>query len=171
MPLLRIEVYNFNPGAIASMQKPDPGEILRRDGGNAASVLQRFSPDMRQAVLTDLARIVPGISDIDYRTLGSQETIEFRQIVQGQGHPWRFLADSMSDGTLRALGVLLAVYQGSMVSTDQPRPLTVGLEEPEIALHPAAARVLLGALREGSRHCQVLVTSPSYSSCLGAANT
>jgi predicted ATPase len=159
--LSRIEVYNFNPRAIAAMQKPDPGEILRRDGGNAASVLQRLSPEMHRAVLTDLARIVPGISEIDYRTLGSQETIEFRQIMQGQGHSWRFLADSMSDGTLRALGVLLAVYQGSMTSSDQPRPLTVGLEEPEIALHPAAARVLLGALREGSRHCQVLVTSHS----------
>ncbi|HEY4041432.1 MAG TPA: AAA family ATPase [Rhodopila sp.] len=159
--LSRIEVYNLNPRAIASMQKPDPGEILRRDGGNAASVLQRFSPDMHQAVETDLARIVPGISEIKYRTLGSQETIEFRQIVQSQEHSWRFLADSMSDGTLRALGVLLAVYQASTASSDQPRPLTVGLEEPESALHPAAARVLLGALREGSRHCQVLVTSHS----------
>jgi predicted ATPase len=159
--LSRIEIYNLSPRAIASMQKPDPGEILRRDGGNAASVLQRFSPEMRQTVLTDLARIVPGISEIDYRPLGSQETIEFRQIVQGQEHPWRFLADSMSDGTLRALGVLLAVYQGSTTSAEQPRPLTVGLEEPESALHPAAGRVLLGALREGSRHCQVLVTSHS----------
>ena len=70
-------------------------------------------------------------------------------------------ANLMSDGTLRALGVLLAVYQGSMTSIGQPRPLTVGLEEPESALHPAAARVLLSALREGSRHCQVLVTSHS----------
>ena len=73
----------------------------------------------------------------------------------------RFLADSMSDGTLRALGVLLAVYQGSAVPGDRPLPLTVGLEEPESALHPAASRVLLGALREGARHCQVLVTSHS----------
>ncbi len=159
--LSRIEVYNLNPRIIASLQKPDPGEILRRDGGNAAVCCNGFSPEMRQAVLADLARIVPGISEIDYRPLGSQETIEFRQIVQGQDHPWRFLADSMSDGTLRALGVLLAVYQASTPSADQPRPLTVGLEEPESALHPAAARVLLGALREGARHCQILVTSHS----------
>ena len=159
--LSRIEVYNLNPRMIAAMQKPDPGDILRRDGGNAASVLQRFSPTMRRAVQNDLARIVPGISDIDYRPIGSQETIEFRQIVQGQEHPWRFLADSMSDGTLRALGMLIAVYQGTTTATDQPRPLTIGLEEPECALYPAATRVLLGALREGSRHCQVLVTSHS----------
>ena len=159
--LSRIEVYNLNPRAIAAIQKPDPGEILRRDGSNAASVLQRFSPQEREIILGNLSRIVPGIEGIDYKTLGPQETIEFRQIVQDQEHPWRFLADSMSDGTLRALGVLLAVFQGSMARSDQPRPLTVGLEEPEIALHPAAGRVLLGALREGSRHCQILVTSHS----------
>ena len=89
--LSRIEVYNLDPRAIASMQKPDPGEILRRDGGNAASVLQRFSPELRDVVLTDLARIVPGISSIGYEPIGSLETIVFRQIVQGQEHPWRFL--------------------------------------------------------------------------------
>lgn len=67
----------------------------------------------------------------------------------------------MSDGTLRAFGVLLGLYQGGLASGHQRRPLTIGLEEPETALHPAAARILLGALREGSRHCQVLVTSHS----------
>ena len=30
-----------------------------------------------------------------------------------------------------------------------------------MALHPAAASVLLAALREGARHCQILVTSHS----------
>ncbi len=159
--LSRIEVYNLNPRAIASMQKPDPSEILRRDGSNAASILQRFPSSLRKTVLADLTRIVPGISDIDSRSLGGQETIEFRQVVQGQANPWSFLAESMSDGTLRSLGILLAIYQGSVTDGEQPRLLTVGLEEPEVALHPAAARVLLGALREGSQHCQILLTSHS----------
>ena len=39
--------------------------------------------------------------------------------------------------------------------------MLIGLEEPEMALHPAAAGALLSALREGARHCQVLVTSHS----------
>ena len=159
--LSRIEIYNLNPRSIAAMQKPDPGEILRRDGGNAASVLQRFPPELRQILRDDLARIVPGITDFEPKILGAQETIEFRQVVEGQENAWRFLADSMSDGTLRALGVLIAIYQGSTTDGVQPRPLTVGLEEPESALHPAAARVLLSALRQGSRYCQVLLTSHS----------
>ena len=63
----------------------------------------------------------------------------------------------MSDGTLRAFGVLLAVMQGGA----DGGPLLVGLEEPEIALHPAAAGVLLAALREASAQRQIIVTSHS----------
>ncbi len=159
--LSRIEVYNLNPRELASMQKPDPGEILRRDGSNAASVLQQFSASARERLSTYLSRIVPGVSEAEARTLGSQETIEFRQTVKGQKHPWSFLAGSMSDGTLRALGILLAVFQARSEKPGAIPPLLIGLEEPEMALHPAAASVLLAALREASRHTQILVTSHS----------
>jgi predicted ATPase len=159
--LSRIEVYNLNPREIAAMQKPDPGDILRRDGSNAASVLQQFTPETRELIRKNLARIVPEVSDAEAKTLGSQETIEFRQSVKGQEHPWRFLAGAMSDGTLRAFGILLAVFQATSARADGKPPLLIGLEEPEMALHPAAAHVLLSALREGARHCQILVTSHS----------
>ena len=159
--LSRIEVYNLNPRVIAAMQKPDPGVILRRDGSNAASVLQQFSSEARERVKNSLSRIVQGVSDAEAKTLGSQETIEFRQIVKGQEHPWHFLASAMSDGTLRAFGILLAVFQASSNRPEGLTPLLIGLEEPEMALHPAAASVLLSALREGARHCQILVTSHS----------
>jgi predicted ATPase len=65
----------------------------------------------------------------------------------------------MSDGTLRALGVLVALYQGSNGS-GKPVPL-VGIEEPEVALHPKALAVLLDALREASVSRQIIVTSHS----------
>ena len=157
--LSRMEVYNLNPREIAAMQKPDPGEILRRDGSNAASVLQKLPVASQELVSSFLSRIVKGVSEAESKTLGSQETIEFRQAVKGQKHAWRFLASSMSDGTLRAFGILLAVFQSSDgVNT---APLLIGLEEPEMALHPAAAAVLLSALREGARYCQILVTSHS----------
>ncbi len=159
--LSRIEVYNLNPREIAAMQKPDPGDILRRDGSNAASVLQQFSPEARTLVSSNLSRIVQGVSGAEAKTLGSQETIEFRQVVRGQEHPWRFLAGAMSDGTLRAFGILLAVFQAASGHPGRPPPLLIGLEEPEMALHPAAASVLLSALREGAQHCQILVTSHS----------
>jgi predicted ATPase len=159
--LSRIEVYNLNPREIGAMQKPDPGELLRRDGSNASSVLEQLSPEVRRRVTENLARIVPGVSDAVPQTLGSQETVEFLQSVKGQKHPWSFPASSMSDGTLRAFGILLAVLQGASTSPGRSPPTLIGLEEPEMALHPAAASVLLSALREGSQYSQILVTSHS----------
>ena len=85
------------------------------------------------------------------------ETLQFRQDVSGAKHPWHFYAASMSDGTLRALAVLTALYQAN---GNGGIPL-VAIEEPETALHPAAASILRDALRESSRETQVLVTSHS----------
>jgi predicted ATPase len=154
-----MEIYNLNPREISAMQRPDPGELLRRDGSNAASVLQKLPETSQKLVSSFLSRIAKGVSGAESKTLGSQETIEFRQAVKGQKHPWHFLASSMSDGTLRAFGILLSVFQATTGANTAP--LLIGLEEPEMALHPAAAGVLLSALREGARHCQILVTSHS----------
>jgi predicted ATPase len=159
--LSRIEIYNLNPREIAAMQKPDRGDILRRDGSNAASVFHQLTPAVRELVRANLARIVPGIDGAEAQTLGQLETIEFRQMVKGQPHSWRFLASSMSDGTLRAFGCLLATFQAASAGPDSRAPLLIGLEEPEMALHPAASGVLLSALRQGAEHCQILVTSHS----------
>lgn len=157
--LSRMEVYNLNPKEIQAMQKPDPGELLRRDGSNIASVLQNLDETHRGRVNEHLSRIVKGLAGAQTKILGSQETIEFRQAVKGQKHPWTFLASSMSDGTLRALGVLVAIFQN--LRSEAVSPNLIGLEEPEMALHPAASAVLLGALREASRNSQILVTSHS----------
>jgi predicted ATPase len=64
----------------------------------------------------------------------------------------------MSDGTLRALGILVAVSQRA--GKDYPVSL-VGIEEPETALHPAAAGALMDALGEASSHTQILATTHS----------
>jgi predicted ATPase len=66
----------------------------------------------------------------------------------------------MSDGTLRALGVLTALFQSSNGRTAKRVPL-VGIEEPEAALHPGAAGVLLDALKAAALSTQVLITSHS----------
>jgi predicted ATPase len=157
--LSRIEVYNLNPNEIKSMQKPDPGELLRRDGGNIASVFQNLDSAHQKSINVYLSRIVKGLSEAHTKILGSQETIEFRQAVKGQKHPWTFLASSMSDGTLRAFGVLTAIFQN--IKSTGVSPHLIGLEEPEMALHPAASAVLLAALRQASQGAQILVTSHS----------
>ena len=153
--------YNLNPAQIRELQSPDPGDLLDRDGGNVASVLDRMksqSPSDAGRIGDYLAKVAPGTSSVEPRTIGPKLTLEFRQQVRGDPNPWRFLANNVSDGTLRALGVLAALFQRPRASRSAR---LVGIEEPETALHPAAAGVLADILLEASRRVQVIVTSHS----------
>jgi predicted ATPase len=105
-----------------------------------------------------LKTIVPEITGVERVQLGPRETLQFGQEVEGATHPWRFFAASMSDGTLRALGNLVAVMQ---LSDHRSATRLIGIEEPETALHPAAAGALMDALREAAEQTQIVVTTHS----------
>jgi predicted ATPase len=158
--LTRMGFYNLNPDVIRDFQMPDAGELLARDGRNLASMLNRLAreaPMAKQGIDEYLEAVVPGVLDVRRRAFGPRETLEFRQQVAGLKQPWRFLAQSMSDGTLRALGILTAIFQLSPPAG----PALIGIEEPEIAVHPAVAAVLREAFVEASETRQILVTSHS----------
>jgi predicted ATPase len=152
--------YNLNPDEIREPQPPDPGEVLKRDGSNLASVLGTLERDGDIGRIVELlSKVVPGITNIDVKHVGKKETLEFRQLVGTNRDPWRFLAENMSDGTLRALGVLTALFQSSR--EDGTGVPLVGIEEPETAVHPGAAAVLRDGIRMAAEKTQVLVTSHS----------
>ncbi|MCY3739850.1 MAG: AAA family ATPase [Candidatus Poribacteria bacterium] len=151
--------YNLNPDKIRELQNPDPGDVLMRDGGNLTSVLTRLAPTVKTDIEEYLESVVPGVHAVDVKAWGPMATLEFRQKIAGDKYPWRFHSNNMSDGTLRVLGILVALFQGD--HNDQKRVPLVGIEEPEIALHPAAAGVLLDALRDGAHKTQVVITSHS----------
>jgi predicted ATPase len=153
--------YNLNPEVMRNLQQPDKGDLLARDGRNLASVLSRMKQEKdaqaKERIEDYMRVVVPGLVHVDHLGLGHMETLEFRQEVDGAKDPLRFRAQSMSDGTLRALGILVALFQ---THTHLGIPL-VGIEEPETALHPAASGTLLDALMEASEFVQVVVTSHS----------
>jgi predicted ATPase len=60
----------------------------------------------------------------------------------------------MSDGTLRAIGLLAAVFQ-------RPVPSLIVIEEPEATIHPGALESVLDLLRHASKHMQVVITTHS----------
>ncbi len=159
--LLAMGFYNLNPEKIKEVQKPDAGELLRRDGSNLASVVARLEEDrsaVKDRIREYLALIVPQITDFERVPVGHQETLRFCQSVTGSEPPWRFYAGSISDGTLRTLGILVAAMQ--LVDRKEPIRL-VGIEEPETALHPAASAALMDALREAAQETQIVVTTHS----------
>jgi predicted ATPase len=161
--LTRMGFYNLNPDEIRDPQPPDAGGVLLRDGRNLASVLSLIgseSPAAKAQVVELLSKVVPCVVDVAACHVGKKETLEFRQKVGENESPGHFMAENVSDGTLRALGVLTALFQSSNGATAKRVPL-VGIEEPEVALHPGAAGVLRDALKTASRSTQVLVTSHS----------
>lgn len=159
--LLALGFYNLNPQAMKELQSPDAGELLHRDGSNVSSVIGRMAadrPELKSRIQAYLATIVPGITGVERVALGPKETLAFHQDVQGAQHSWKFYATSMSDGTLRALGTLVAVTQLALRNS---AVRLVGIEEPETALHPAAAAALIDALREAAVKTQIVVTTHS----------
>jgi predicted ATPase len=157
--LLAMGFYNLNPEAMKELRTPDRDELLQQDGGNIASIIARLSQSGTIERLRDYLReIVPGITEVERVALGPKETLRFCQIVQSSQIPSKFYASSMSDGTLRVLGALVAVTQ---LLDHEHRVRLVGIEEPETALHPAAAGALMDALREATVHTQILITSHS----------
>ncbi len=154
--------YNLNPDEIRELQPSDAGEVLKRDGSNLASVLGAMAkekPEAYDRIVAFLAKVVPGIQAIAVKHVGRKETLEFRQVVGTTQAPWRFMAENMSDGTLRALGVLTALFQSS--NGQSKKVPFVGIEEPEVAVHPGAAGVLRDGLRAASKLTQIAVTSHS----------
>lgn len=152
--------YNLNPRLMRELQKPQDGRLLRPSGENIASVvghLERVAGRQMALIQGYLHSVAPMVHGVERKSLGPMETLEFRQDMAGAKHPWRFLAQNMSDGTLRALGVLTALLQGNVDYS----PTLIGIEEPETALHPAASSALREALVRASETTQVLVTSHS----------
>jgi predicted ATPase len=152
--------YNLNPKLMRELQKPQEGRLLKPEGENIASVighLERVAADKMDIVREYLQTVVPMVHGVERKQIGPMETLEFRQDMAGSKHPWRFPAQNMSDGTLRALGVLTALFQGNR----DYAPSLVGIEEPEAALHPAASAALREALNRASHLTQVVVTSHS----------
>lgn len=154
--LAGMRFYSIVPSELRKLQPPDAGDVLRPDGSNAAAVLKRIkaeSPDRYRRINSLLATAVSGIQSAEHKSVGQWETVEFRQDV-GQKHPWTFDALNVSDGTLRLLGLLVAIYQPG-------RATVLGIEEPEATVHPAVTEQILEVLVDAARFRQVVVTTHS----------
>ena len=160
--LTGMNFYKFDLDAMRRPQPPDCDNILRiSDGHNLAGVLGQMEltdPTRFSWIQQYMRNVVPEIEFVNRIQIPTVnlETIRFAQQAVGSDAPLEFTAVNMSDGALRALAVLTALLQGG----DTPLSL-VGIEEPETALHPAAAGVLWDALNDGADRTQVLVTTHS----------
>jgi predicted ATPase len=159
--LRHMAFYNFLPAAMRPLQRPMPGQLLDQQGSNLASVLadiDRTEPWAFERIGQYLSAVVPQIERLAPVQYGEYETIRFWLSSPKSDNPLEFNADGMSDGTLRVLAALTAVFQNV---PPYGYPSVVGIEEPESALHPEAMRALAAALDEAALRMQVLLTTHS----------
>jgi predicted ATPase len=159
-PVLRtlaaMRVYSIEPGKLREMQEPDSGTSLKPDGGNVTSVLKEIERQSKgdfQRISEILATIVPNTKRVQVKKHGKNLSLEFTQ-EWGEKKRLKFEGFSMSDGTLRAIGLLAAVFQ-------RPVPSLIAVEEPEATIHPGALESVLDLLRHASKHMQVVITTHS----------
>jgi predicted ATPase len=162
--LSRMAFYNLNPDAMRGLQPAGAGENLKRDGANLSAVLDLLAveaPDAKRRILEFLTCLAPGIDDVIVQRFDAAKKamLTFKRTAPASRAAVEFASESMSDGELRALGVLTALFQSWLGGAGHV-PL-VGIEEPESALHPRSASALRDALISGSASTQVVVTTHS----------
>lgn len=148
--------YTIYPDKLREPQKPSNPHPLEEDGQNLASVLrnlkQKKDSDIN-TITTALERVVEGVYDYTVTQVGGYLVTRLHHDTPDAGRRGpAFELSQESDGTLRMLGILTALYQ------DPPRSL-VTIEEPELTIHPGALGVLCDVIQEASLHSQVLTTT------------
>ena len=151
-----MRVHRIEPFVLREMQEPDSGQRLNANGSNVASVLREIQRDSRPSrlqIIALLEHIVPNTIDVRPKAHGNKLALEFTQ-EWSDSKRIRFEAYNMSDGTLRALGLLAAVFQPM-------RPTVLVIEEPEATIHPGALDAVLDILQHAAAFMQVVVTTHS----------
>lgn len=147
-------VYSLSPQTLRDPQRSDPTRPMRRHGENWATHLRALDRETQGAeLLAGLGRVAGDIDGYRVSTVGGLLVPELRHGQDGDRDKW-FGAGQESDGTLRMAGILTALLQS-------PSPSLIGIEEPELVVHPSALPLLVDYMKQASTRTQVLITTQS----------
>lgn len=152
--LQRMSIYSIFPDTLRAPQKYSPVKPMDLHGANWASVLkdqpvETWKPELVGA----LNKLTGDTEDIKVSQAASYLVVQFRHASPNRKPKW-FDAAQESDGTLRVAGIVTALLQ------EPPVPV-IGIEEPELTVHPGAIPLLYDFLKQASLRSQVLVTTHS----------
>jgi hypothetical protein len=131
--------------------------VFDEKGSNLAAVLRRLllrRAQGLQGVLFALQQAVAGFDTVEIESVGGYLATKLIYHTDDPAKPRASYLGQESDGTIRMLGLLAALYQ-------EPAQPFISIEEPEANIHPGALAVLAGVLDEASLRSQVLVTTHS----------
>jgi type I restriction enzyme M protein len=154
LALRNVRRYRLNPDEMRQPQLRSDIVRLTENGSNIAVAVQQVRAAGRlDDLLLAMSKIVPGLRDVKVQQVGRFLTLKFEQ-EQGDGRVADFNATEMSDGALRALGIIVATLQ---MLWDE----LLIVEEPEVSIHTGAAALLFDVLKEASAGASVLITTHS----------
>lgn len=161
--LRRISFLDIQPARMRDY-KPERALVLGSSAENISPKLRSMTQDQRDDVVAWLSELcAPALTGISFDTTLLKEVMFFLE----EGGETKISARSVSDGTLRFLGLVTALITAEPGST-------IVLEEPDVGLHPSRIH-LLAQLLEQTTHdgrVQVLATthSPTLLAHLSAAS-
>jgi predicted ATPase len=148
----------FVPNAARALPAAGAQRWLDREGSNIGNVLQYYQrqyPKQFEAILSRIAKAIPGL-----RRITPEPSRDNRLLLKfdEQGYSDPFFQGSMSDGTLKMLAYAV------LLEDPQPRPF-IGIEEPENGLYvrlvERLASQFVGKTAKESLATQMLVTTHS----------
>ena len=147
--LKNISVHSFTPDRLRSINSVKESPLLKYHGDNLARHLLYLYTEKRKdfwrieetlrGMISEVEEIIPHIEDVN---------VEIWIKVKDLGEPLK--PYNISDGTLRLLAVITALYGGFSL---------VVLEEPENCIHPYLLQTLMQLARDSPS--QVIITTHS----------
>ncbi|MGA9347881.1 MAG: AAA family ATPase [Anaerolineae bacterium] len=152
-----VQNWAFHDFVPARMAQPGPAKKdlrLQKEGENVSSVLHTFQSEYTQSFIEVEELLKTGMPEIERLLAPLTEEGQTYLAIEERGIPWRIPSWAMSDGTLRFLGQLAALF-----SPDPPA--LACFEEPENCIHPGLLQLVVDVFKSASRKTQILVTTHS----------
>lgn len=155
--LRNFAVYSIYPNTLRKPQKYSATKPMHRHGENWISILKDQQEDTwKPALVAALHKLTGDIDDVKIDRTAGYLVVRFRREIQksrSSATKW-FEAYQESDGTLRVAGIITALLQ------EPPIPV-IGIEEPELTVHPGAIGLIYDHIKQASLRSQVIVTTHS----------
>ena len=126
---------------------------MERHGENWVSILKDQPVDTwKGELVAALDKLTGDTVDIKVEPTGGYLVVLFEHRTEHNAK-W-FGAQQESDGTLRVAGIISALLQ------EPPLPV-IGIEEPELTVHPGAIPLLYDFLHQATEKSQIIITTHS----------
>ncbi|HOY94225.1 MAG TPA: AAA family ATPase [Catalimonadaceae bacterium] len=155
--LRSMAVYNIFPDQLRKPSKYNPVKPLDKQGENWASILKDLDKSEWELEFVEALHLLTGdIDEFRIQPVAGFLMPGFRHGESPGDKPkgrW-FNATSESDGTLRVAGMLTALLQ-------KPHLSIIGIEEPELTVHPGAISLIFDFIKQAQTQSQIFITTHS----------